>query len=174
MLAFEFHSPEEQITLPLNKEKNIRVFVKRDDLIHPYISGNKWRKLKYSLQQVHDQNKGKLITFGGAWSNHLLATAAAASTFVFKSIGFVRGENVENPVLKLCQIFGMELRFVSRDAYRDKRHLFADNFTSDQEAYFIDEGGYGRLGALGCKDIISELTQTYDKIYCACGTATTF
>ncbi|MGO1243379.1 MAG: 1-aminocyclopropane-1-carboxylate deaminase/D-cysteine desulfhydrase [Sphingobacterium sp.] len=173
MLAFEFHSPEQEIIFPLYKQKGIRVFVKRDDLIHPYISGNKWRKLKYPVNQAKKQNKQRLITFGGAWSNHLLATAAAGATFGFKTVGFVRGEQVENTVLKLCQLFGMELRFVSREAYKNKLLLFEENYGLDSLALYIAEGGYSRQGALGCSAIIHELTRSYDRIYCACGTGTT-
>ncbi|WP_172390517.1 1-aminocyclopropane-1-carboxylate deaminase/D-cysteine desulfhydrase [Sphingobacterium shayense] len=173
MLAFEFHSPEQEIIFPLYKQNNIRVFVKRDDLIHPYISGNKWRKLKHPVNQAKKLAKQTLVTFGGAWSNHLLATAAAGAAFNFKTIGFVRGEEVDNPILKLCQIFGMELIFVSRETYKNKRLLFDENFALDPQAFYIDEGGYSEQGALGCKDVIGELTRTYDQIYCAGGTGTT-
>ncbi len=173
MLTFEFHSPEQEIIFPLYAQNNVRVFVKRDDLIHPYISGNKWRKLKYAVNQAKEQKKQKLVTFGGAWSNHLLATAAAGATFGFKTVGIVRGEQVDNPVLKLCQLFGMKLNFVSRTSYKNKKLLFEENFGSDPHAFYIAEGGYSREGLLGCRDMIGELTRSYDSIFCACGTGTT-
>ena len=173
MLDFDFHSPEEEVILPLYQEKSVRVYLKRDDLIHPYISGNKWRKLKYPLRQAKQQNKTRLVTFGGAWSNHLLATACAGAKFGFQTYAFVRGEAVVNPVLQLCQLFGMQLHFVDRESYRDKPTLFAKHFASDDRSYYIDEGGYGTLAAEGCAEIWQETSQTYDHCFCACGTGTT-
>lgn len=173
MLHFDFYSPEEELVLPLYELHGIRVFVKRDDLIHPYISGNKWRKLKYPLQQAQKEKKKLLVTFGGAWSNHLLATACAGAKFGFRTYGFVRGEAVDNPVLKLCQIFGMELQFVDRERYRNKTALFDTHFANSTDAFFIDEGGFGMLAAQGCAEITNELSQVYDHCFCACGTGTT-
>jgi len=173
MLAFSFYSPEEEIQSSLFREKKVRVFVKRDDLIHPYISGNKWRKLKYPLKEARKQGKNKLVTFGGAWSNHLLATAAAASKFGFQSYAFVRGEEVSNPVLTLCKVFGMHLHFVSRTDYQEKNLLFERYFTDDQEAFFINEGGYGTMAAQGVAELVSEFQEDYTDIICACGTGTT-
>jgi len=173
MLAFSFYSPEEEIQSSLFREKKVRVFVKRDDLIHPYISGNKWRKLKYPLKEARKQGKNKLVTFGGAWSNHLLATAAAAAKFGFQSYAFVRGEEVSNPVLTLCKVFGMHLHFVSRTDYQEKNLLFERYFTDDQEAFFINEGGYGTMAAQGVAELVSEFQEDYTDIICACGTGTT-
>lgn len=173
MLTFNFYSPEEEIHAPLFQEKDLQVFVKRDDMIHPYISGNKWRKLKYSLQQAQATNKSTLVTFGGAWSNHLLATAAAGAKFGFKTSAFVRGEIVDNPVLSLCKIFGMNLHFVDREAYKDKEQLFQTYFGNNEQAYFIDEGGYGPLAAKGVRDLMGELENSYTDIFCACGTGAT-
>lgn len=173
MLDFDFHSPEEEVVLPLYKAHGIRVFVKRDDLIHPYISGNKWRKLKHPLQQAKKEQKSLLVTFGGAWSNHLLATACAGAKFGFRTYGFVRGEVIENPVLKLCQIFGMELHFVDRESYRNKNVLFNTHFANSTDAFFIDEGGFGMLAAQGCAEITNEWNRSYDHCFCACGTGTT-
>jgi len=147
--------------------------MKRDDKIHPFISGNKWRKLKYILQSARHAGKTHLVTFGGAWSNHLLATACAGATFGFKTTGFVRGEAVSNPNLSLCKIYGMELQFVDRTSYRNKPLLYEQYVTSNPGAYFIDEGGYSTDGAQGCTEIIDELSLTYDHIFCACGTGTT-
>ncbi|MGV3762768.1 1-aminocyclopropane-1-carboxylate deaminase/D-cysteine desulfhydrase [Parapedobacter sp.] len=173
MRPFDIHSPIETLDFTLFDEKSITVDIKRDDKIHPFISGNKWRKLKYVLQSASHAGKTRLVTFGGAWSNHLLATACAGATFGFKTTGFVRGEAVSNPNLSLCKVYGMELRFVDRTAYRNKPLLYAHHFANDTEAYFVDEGGYGVEGARGCAEIIDELPYTYDHIFCACGTATT-
>jgi 1-aminocyclopropane-1-carboxylate deaminase len=173
MHRFKFYSPEEQINHSLFTEKGIEVFIKRDDLIHPFISGNKWRKLKYVFEQAGRQNKKHLVTFGGAYSNHLLATACAAAKFGFITTGFVRGEQVENEILFLCRTFGMTLIFTDRESYRHKEKLFSTGFENDSEAFFIDEGGASREAAAGCEEIISELKQDYNHIFCACGTGTT-
>ncbi|MFC3197369.1 1-aminocyclopropane-1-carboxylate deaminase/D-cysteine desulfhydrase [Parapedobacter deserti] len=173
MFSFDFHSPVEPLDVPLFKDREVNVYVKRDDMIHPFISGNKWRKLKYVLQAARSLGKTHLVTFGGAWSNHLLATACAGAKFGFQTTAFVRGEVVSNPLLSLCRIFGMRLRFVDRNAYRDKAGLFAAFATQDEKAYFIEEGGYGLDAAKGCEEIINELDTVYDHIFCACGTGTT-
>lgn len=173
MLDFDFHSPEEEIALPFYEEYGVRVFVKRDDLIHPYISGNKWRKLKYPLQQAQKEGKNRLVTFGGAWSNHLLATACAGAKFGFSTFGFIRGEVLNNPVLQLCKLFGMELHFVERERYKDKKALFETHFANAEDTCFIDEGGYGVLATQGCAEIVDELVRPYDHCFCACGTGTT-
>ncbi|WP_316823737.1 1-aminocyclopropane-1-carboxylate deaminase/D-cysteine desulfhydrase [Pedobacter miscanthi] len=165
----EIYSPVQKITFaPFTN-----LFVKRDDLIDPYISGNKWRKLKYILAQAKAEHKTHLITFGGAYSNHLVATAAAASRSGLKSTAFVRGEEVKNEMLLLCRLFGMKLIFTDRQSYRDKQKLFEQHFANDEQAYFIDEGGASTEAIRGCAEIISELTGTYDHIFCAAGTSTT-
>ncbi|MCY4779115.1 pyridoxal-phosphate dependent enzyme [Sphingobacterium sp. UT-1RO-CII-1] len=174
MQTFDFFSPIEELHAPLYQEKGVRVYIKRDDLIHPYISGNKWRKLKYPLQSAQSKNKTLLVTFGGAWSNHLLATACAGAKFNFQTYGFVRGEEINNPVLALCKVFGMQLHFVDRESYKNKKVLFDQYFKDRPEAFFIDEGGYGLKAAQGCAEIIQELTEPFDHIFCACGTGTTF
>lgn len=170
---FDFHNPVEPLDFPKFGDKGLTVHMKRDDQIHPFISGNKWRKLKYILQSARIAGKAHLVTFGGAWSNHLLATACAGAKFGFKTTAFVRGEAVSNPVLSLCKLFGMELKFVDRTAYRDKRALFDHYVQGNGQAYFVDEGGYCAEGAAGCAEIVDELTRVYDHIFCACGTGTT-
>jgi 1-aminocyclopropane-1-carboxylate deaminase len=172
-IDFEIFSPVHQIQHKLFDELGLKVFIKRDDLIHPIISGNKWRKLKYLLKQAQAEAKTHLVTFGGAYSNHLLATAAAAAKFGFKSTGFVRGEEVNNDTLFLCRLHGMNLIFTDRESYRDKHALFKKHFVDDNNEFFIDEGGASALGAKGCSELIDELTEPYDHIFCACGTGTT-
>src|SRR5580700_4021450 len=153
-IDFEIYSPVQQIQDKLFDEKGLEVFIKRDDLIHPIISGNKWRKLKYLLKQAQAENKTHLVTFGGAYSNHLLATAAAAAKFGFKSTGIVRGESVNNDTLFLCRLHGMELIFTDRESYRDKPVLFKKYFADNPDAFFIDEGGASAEGAKGCSELI--------------------
>jgi 1-aminocyclopropane-1-carboxylate deaminase len=167
------YSPVEQIFDPLFTKKKVEVFVKRDDMIHPFISGNKWRKLKYMLSHADSLNKKHLVTFGGAFSNHLLATACAAAKFGFKSTGVVRGEEVRNEVLMLCKLFGMSLLFTDRQSYRDKISFYDKHFHNDPDAFFIDEGGAGELGVKGVSELVGELAEDYDHIFCAAGTGTT-
>ncbi|MFD0765225.1 1-aminocyclopropane-1-carboxylate deaminase/D-cysteine desulfhydrase [Mucilaginibacter lutimaris] len=172
-INLDIYSPVQPIQNELFAAKGLQVFIKRDDLIHPIISGNKWRKLKYVLQQAQAQKKTHLITFGGAYSNHLLATAAAAAKFGFKASGIVRGEEVENDTLFLCKLHGMQLIFTDRESYRDKESLFQKFFGDDGQAFFIDEGGASAEGAKGVSELVDELPQTYNHIFCACGTGTT-
>ncbi|MBK0378279.1 1-aminocyclopropane-1-carboxylate deaminase/D-cysteine desulfhydrase [Mucilaginibacter segetis] len=172
-IKFEVNSPVHQIKNHLFDEKGLQVFIKRDDMIHPVISGNKWRKLKYVLKKAQDEGKNHLVTFGGAYSNHLVATAAAAAKFGFKATGIVRGEEVDNDSLFLCRLHGMQLQFIDRETYRDKNAIFHKYFANDSDAFFIDEGGASAEGVKGCAELIDELPETYDHIFCACGTGTT-
>jgi len=172
-IDLEIFSPVQQIQNKLFEDQGIEVFIKRDDMIHPIISGNKWRKLNHILKKARAEQKIHLVTFGGAYSNHLLATAAAAARFGFKSTGIVRGEPVNNDTLFICRLHGMELIFTDRESYRDKPGLFEKYFGDDNEAIVIDEGGASPEGAKGCSEIMEELTETYDHIFCACGTGTT-
>lgn len=172
-MDLEIFSPVQPIQQKVFDEQGLKVFIKRDDLIHPIISGNKWRKLKYPLRHAQFENRTHLVTFGGAYSNHLLATAAAAAKFGFRSTGFVRGERVNNDTLFLCQLHGMELLFTDRESYKNKQALFEKHFGSNKEAYFIDEGGTSDLAAKGVSELVDELPDTYDHIFCACGTGTT-
>jgi len=172
-IDLQIFSPIHQLNNKLFDDMGLKVFIKRDDLIHPLISGNKWRKLKYLLLKAREQCKNHLVTFGGAYSNHLLATAAAAAKFGFKSTGFVRGEQVDNDTLFLCRMHGMHLIFTDRKSYRDKETLFKQHFINDADAFFIDEGGASAAAAKGCGELITELPETYHDIFCACGTGTT-
>ena len=103
-------------------EKSVRLFVKRDDLIHPYVSGNKWRKLKYNIEEFYRSGKEYILTIGGAYSNHIVATAAAGKEYGIKTIGIIRGEELDNhsnPVLSFAKECGMELVFISREEYKN-------------------------------------------------------
>lgn len=172
-IELEIFSPVHEVKHPLLDEKGVYLYLKRDDLIHPIISGNKWRKLKYLLKKADDGSRRHLVTFGGAYSNHLLATAAAAAQFGFKATGIVRGEEVDNTHLFLCRLYGMDLIFTDRESYRDKLSLFDKYFGNNPEAIFIDEGGASAEGALGCSEMVDELMDSYHHIFCACGTGTT-
>lgn len=172
-MELPIYSPVEPVNFDLFKEKKVTVWLKRDDLIHPLISGNKWRKLKYLLQEATSLNKKHLVTFGGAYSNHLLATAAAGAKYGFRTTGWVRGERVNNPTLFLCRLHGMELRFIDRESYRDKWAIFHDHYANDVNAFFIDEGGCSASAARGCSELLDEFNGIYDYLFCACGTGTT-
>lgn len=171
MLALPFDPPVQQIHIPVFAENNVDVYIKREDLIHPFISGNKWRKLKYVLAEAKTLHKNTLVSFGGAYSNHLIALACAGALFGFKTRAFVRGEEVTNHMLGLCQTFGMELHFVSRELYRNKEALY--DSIADQHSYFIDEGGKGILAAKGCEEILDTI-DGYSHVISAIGTGTTF
>lgn len=173
IVRLDIYSPLQELKNPLFEEKEVRVFIKRDDLIHPFISGNKWRKLKYTLTRARERQKEHLITFGGAYSNHLVATACAAAKFGFRSTGFVRGEVVKNHALMLCRMFGMDLIFTNRQSYRNKHELFDQHFKNDPEAFFINEGGSGEEAVKGCAELIKELDRVFDHIFCAAGTGAT-
>ena len=175
---FRLPSPIQQLSLNELKDTNVNLFIKRDDLIHPIISGNKWRKLEHTLLDAQQQNKTHLVSFGGAYSNHLLALACAASRFGFETVGFVRGENVDNPMLFLCQQFGMNLVFTNRTDYKDKQKLFHEYTQNRPNTYFIDEGGAGILGKKGCQGILKEIEQQqneskFDHLFLPTATQTT-
>ncbi len=147
--------------------------VLRLDLVHPVISGNKWFKLRYYLEEARRLGKKTLISFGGPYSNHILATAAAARDSGFKSIGIIRGEvpSVYSPTLKDAAGYGMELVFVPRDTYRNKTIPLPQ--TTLQEAFIIPEGGYGLPGSAGAKKILEQTEyQIYTHIIAAVGTGT--
>jgi len=150
-------TPIEEIKWPLLKEKGLRLFIKREDISHPYISGNKWRKLKYHLLEADKFGKNTLVTYGGAFSNHILATAAAGAKYGFRTYGFIRGERVENTVLQLSELFGMELHFVSRTDYKEKGQLFQKQFGLNQNVYEIPEGGGGELGEKGVAEMLVDI-----------------
>lgn len=155
-----------------------QIGVLRLDLIHNEISGNKWFKLKYNLEQAKKVNKSTIITFGGAFSNHIAATAVACKLAELKSIGIIRGEELSasNPTLSFAKQNDMELLFVSRDEYSQKndgayvsrlRYMYPD-------AFIIPEGGDNFLGQKGCEEILTEETNSYHSIFCAYGTGTTY
>lgn len=165
----DIYSPLQQLKHPSLEQ----FWIKRDDLIDPYISGNKWRKLKYILLKAQRDGQDHLVTFGGAYSNHLVATAAATAKAGLKATAFVRGEEVENEMLMLCRLFGMRLIFTSRESYKDKPSLFQEYFGADPHCCFVDEGGAGPEAVEGCAEIIAELPEDTAHLFCAAGTGTT-
>ncbi|NJN10313.1 MAG: 1-aminocyclopropane-1-carboxylate deaminase/D-cysteine desulfhydrase [Richelia sp. RM2_1_2] len=178
---FNQPSPLQLIQDELLVKHGIRLFIKRDDLIHPQVSGNKWRKLKYNLQTAQEQQQTRLLTFGGAYSNHIAATAAAGKMFGFETFGVIRGELIKplNPTLFLAQQQGMRLISVDRQAYRaEKAELAARLQLELGECYVIPEGGSNALAVKGCAEIVTEVREQLDgklpDYFCvSCGTGGT-
>lgn len=158
--------------------KGYAVSVLRLDLLHSEISGNKWFKLKYNLEQARQENKHAILTFGGAFSNHIAATAFACKETGFNSIGIIRGEetSLHNPTLSFARKHGMQLHFVSRETYKLKNTAsYIENLQQQfPNCYIIPEGGDNALGQKGCEEILNDNTLLYDTIFCAYGTGTTF
>jgi 1-aminocyclopropane-1-carboxylate deaminase len=170
-------SPLQKIDDPEINSYGIDLYVKRDDLIHPEISGNKWRKLKHNLEEARAQGRKTLLSFGGAYSNHIYALAAAGKEFGFHTIGIIRGRDAseDNPTLSFAKSCGMELHFIDRGEYRNKndREFLQKLKTGFHDPFIIPEGGANILGARGCSEIISEIDIPFDYICCPCGTGTT-
>lgn len=150
----------------------------RLDMVHPDISGNKWYKLKYNLIEAADQGKRTILTFGGAFSNHIAAVAAAGEQFNFKTIGIIRGEELsgeENHTLKFAKEHGMQLEFISREEYRRKNDPEFIEKLKDRfgDFYLVPEGGSNLSGVKGCAEILKAVDKDYDYICCACGTGAT-
>ena len=158
-------------------QKQIELWLKRDDLIHPVISGNKWRKLKYSLNHALSLHKTTLISMGGAYSNHLHALAFVGNCLNLKTKAFIRGEKpaVLNSTLQDLLEWGMELEFISRSDYRNLRNFKTYNALPDLKGceYWIPEGGYLPFALQGVAEMVAEINVDYDVICVACGTGAT-
>lgn len=170
-------SPLTEVPEPLLDKRGLRLWVKRDDLIHPEIPGNKWRKLKYNLEAAAGQGYGTLLTFGGAYSNHIRATAAAGHYFGFSTVGVIRGEEhlPLNPSLAYAVSRGMRLTYLDRSTYRRKTEPDVIQGLRERwgEAYVVPEGGSNELAVTGCAELPGEIDVPFDVICCACGTGGT-
>jgi 1-aminocyclopropane-1-carboxylate deaminase len=156
----------------------IDVFIKREDTIHPYISGNKYRKLKYNVLEAQQLNHRTLLTFGGAFSNHITAVASVGQLFGFKTIGVIRGEElieISNSTLDFAKTCGMQLHFISREAYQKKNDAGFLEALSQKfgNFYMLPEGGTNTLAVKGCEEILTESDAQFDYICCAVGTGGT-
>ena len=166
----------------LISEKEIVLYIKREDLLHPIISGNKFRKLKYNLEEAKQKNKKTLLTFGGAFSNHILAVAGAGAEFGFNTIGVIRGEELENnindnPTLSQAKDFGMQFHFISRDLYREKetQSFILQLKEKFGDFYLLPEGGTNFLAIKGCEEILTVEDKTFfTHVVCSTGTGGTF
>lgn len=158
--------------------QNIEIGVLRLDLIDPEISGNKWFKLKHNLIEAQHQRKTSIMTFGGAFSNHIAATAKASFLEGIKCIGLIRGESdaIDNPTLSRAKELGMKFIFLSREDYkrRNEEYFLKSLQEKYPESFIIPEGGNNQLGELGCTEILSKETDKYNKLFCAIGTGCTF
>jgi 1-aminocyclopropane-1-carboxylate deaminase/D-cysteine desulfhydrase-like pyridoxal-dependent ACC family enzyme len=161
------------------KRKNIKLYVKRDDLIHPSVGGNKFRKMKYNLLKMNELGFKKMITFGGAFSNHIYSVAAIGKILNIKTIGIIRGERSTplSSTLAFAENSGMQLFFYSREIFKNKTSVYEDLKLEFYDAYWLPEGGSNALAVEGCKEIVPEVnTQLGFKpeYYCvACGTGGT-
>jgi 1-aminocyclopropane-1-carboxylate deaminase len=158
----------------------ISLHIKREDLLHPIISGNKFRKLKYNLEEAKKQNKKVLLTFGGAFSNHIVAVAGAGKEYGFETIGIIRGEELqdkisENPSLLQSQQSGMKFVFISREQYRLKETPdFIEKLRKDfGDFYLLPEGGTNELAIKGCEEILTETDSQFTHICTSIGTGGT-
>ena len=159
---------------------NIVLYMKREDLLHEEVSGNKFRKLKYNVKEALVSGYTKLLTFGGAFSNHIAATAAVGKIFGIETIGIIRGEELvngykNNPTLLKAERDGMKLKFISRTDYRNKTSdLFLATLQNEiGEFYLVPEGGTNELALKGTEEILKPFDETFDYVCCAVGTGGT-
>ena len=167
-------------SIAIDLPNGISLVMKREDLIHPFVSGNKFRKLKYNLLQAKTENQSTLLTFGGAYSNHIAAVAYAGRENGFQTIGIIRGDELadkiaSNPTLKFAQECGMQFEFVSREDYRLKTGAaFLEQLENKFGSfYLIPEGGTNALAIKGCEEILTQEDGIFDYVACAIGTGGT-
>ncbi|MGJ5641981.1 1-aminocyclopropane-1-carboxylate deaminase/D-cysteine desulfhydrase [Formosa sp. S-31] len=180
MLFSEDHPQIVNQPIVLDSNRNISLSVKREDLLHEFVSGNKYRKLYYNVLKAKTKNYSTLLTFGGAFSNHIAAVAYAGKASGLKTIGIIRGEELAletnlNPTLKFAASCGMQFKFVTREDYRLKE---TDEFLCDlQDAfgdfYLVPEGGTNSLAVMGCEHILTPQDAAFNYICCAVGTGGT-
>lgn len=166
--------------VPILLPHGIRLTIKREDLLHPHISGNKFRKLKYNVLEAKEQGKTALLTFGGAYSNHIAAAAAAGKEYGFATIGIIRGEELvdkigDNPTLSFAEDCGMKFKFISREDYRRKSEPeFLDALKAEfGDCYILPEGGTNALAVKGCEEILTANDEDFTHICLAVGTGGT-
>lgn len=162
LLTPNLPTPLQPVSNADTEASGVRLFIKRDDLIHPTVSGNKWRKLKYNLLDAQQSGKSAVLTFGGGYSNHLYATAAAGNALGLKTIGIVRGlelEGLNNPTLQFCRENGMQLYYVSREEYRERHSAgyLEAILARFGNPYLIPEGGTTKLALQGVAEMTGEV-----------------
>ena len=177
--------PLQKISDARIEKSGVNLYMLRLDKIHHDISGNKWFKLKYNLEEAKRQNKNTILTFGGAYSSHITATAAAGKEFGFKTIGIIRGDELnapplpsalgreKNKTLEFAESCGMQLRFVSREKYKKFRTDPNQLINQSVNYYVLPEGGTNALAVKGCAEIVSHINIPFDYICCPAGTGGT-
>lgn len=171
-------SPLIQLRSELLEKAELELWVKRDDLIHEDISGNKWRKLVHNLEQAKEQGYQKILTFGGAFSNHIAAVGAIAAITDFEIHAMIRGDELNensNQCLQKASQQGLKLHFVNRSFYRQNKKMKKASDISDEwgEYYLIPEGGANEAGVKGCEEIMNEIGIHFDHMALSAGTGTT-
>ncbi len=170
-------TPLQHICDPLMSEMGVELWLKRDDLTHPHIQGNKWRKLKYNLVEAKQEGHKVLLTFGGIYSNHIYAMAAAGREYEFKTIGIIRGEPADEPTdtLRFAASCGMRLLYMDRTHYRLKEDPDSIESLHVQlgDFYMVPEGGTNLLALQGCVEMVAEIKRDYDYLCMATGTGGT-
>jgi 1-aminocyclopropane-1-carboxylate deaminase len=170
-------APIEQVRHSLLDQTGLMLWVKREDLLHPVISGNKWRKLKFNLRHALELEYDHVISMGGPWSNHLHALAWTGHQLGIKTTGIIRGEKTssQTPTLKEMQSWGMHLESVDRTRFRELRNFknFDDEPGKTFDGYWLTEGGANTLAMQGVAELVAEIPAQFDTIALACGTGTT-
>lgn len=173
---------ENSINQPINlpSKYDVKLYLKREDCIHPFVSGNKYRKLKYNIEAAKNTGVSSLLTFGGAYSNHIAAVAFAGKTFGYKTIGIIRGEELKseidnNPTLTFAKQCGMQFKFITRELYKQKHtNQFIETLKNEfNNFYLIPEGGTNTLAVKGCEEILNETDADFDYICTSVGTGGT-
>ena len=169
---FQIHKSVNQ-KINLSSDFGVELFLKREDAIHPFISGNKYRKLKYNIGEAQNLGFKKLLTFGGAYSNHIAAVAYAGYAFDFETLGIIRGDELQdkiedNVTLSFAKKHGMQFEFVTREAYRTYKLI--DEY---EDHYVIPEGGTNALAIKGCEEILTETDLGFNYICTSVGTGGT-
>ena len=177
-MNFKLPSKIKELKLNINNSNNIKLFIKREDLIHDIVSGNKWRKLNYNFKYIKEKKIKKILSFGGAYSNHLHALSWLAKKNNIKSFGLVRGckLSIENPTLSFCKKNKMDLFFLNRSTYRNNKYnnpIFKKIIKSEENVFVIPEGGFNEFGIKGCEEIMNEVNEHYDIICCSIGSGCT-
>lgn len=183
-IEFNLDIRNQQVQIPIFENLGIELWIKREDEIHKQISGNKFRKLKYNILEAKDLQKKKLVTFGGAYSNHILAVAATGNLHGFETIGVIRGEELaldletvlkENSTLRNASELGMKFDFIDRESYRNKDSNEFQVYLKKKfgDFYLIPEGGTNQLAIKGCEEILTAEDEKFDYICLAVGTGGT-
>ena len=178
-MTFKFkYSNNESVLLP--KNSGVELVIKREDKLHAFVSGNKFRKLKYNIIEAQHSGFKMVLTFGGAYSNHIAAVASAGQLLGFKTIGIIRGEELEhkiehNPTLHFAKQNGMQLKFVTRAHYKEKTTAHCIDALKKEfgDFYLIPEGGTNSLAVKGCEEILNDTDKNFDYVCCAVGTGGT-